>query len=220
MRFFHFIGNCMAGALDVSVGMLIAALLVWFVGDQPIVPQLAVGVLLVLLPDFDIVQPIFQSKVIVGNHRETKMHIPLLVVPISSICGGFITFMTGDFFWLGCFFLCPLWHYLHDTGGWFLGNGALPWKWPYESTLCSFGNSLKYEEQPHSDWLEKRWLRRSPLSVKELSVGYVASGVAVTLTFSWVEGLCFAMFALLSTLIVWNLYAVRSSFLLQSKETR
>lgn len=197
----------MAGSLDVGVGMLIAASLSFAYGLEAHPPYVLVfGALFALLPDFDIVLPILKGN-IEGNHRLTLFHAPLLTLGIVAFFGAIGSFYAGNIFWLVCPLVCVLWHYIHDTEGWFLGNGAIAWAWPYRKTTYTFKGPTILEEGSHDEWLTTNWLKPASLSIKELGLGALFVGAAIAFFYGSFWGCAAGVAAVLAVLIVWVCYA-------------
>lgn len=208
-RILRLIGNGMAAALDVSIGMLIAALIARAISLDIEPYHLLAGALLALLPDFDIFLPVLKDDV-GGLHRETLMHRPALILPLSAIAGAAASYYTGTSFWLFCSIICPLWHYLHDTSGWWFGAGGIAWAWPINDTLYTLKGPWTPPHHEHAAWVEREWLTPSALSSKEIGAGSIASGLAVGTAFGPFEGTTFFLFSLLMTAVVWSLHALPS----------
>ena len=199
----------MAGALDASVGMLIAAALAYGFGLSFSPWLLLFGAFCALLPDFDILLPILQENV-VGNHKLTLLHAPSFVLGLAVILGGMGSLYADSFFWLACPVLCLLWHYLHDTGDWFFGSGAVAWGWPYTTTLYASTGARILETIPHTVWIETEWLVSTPLSRKEIAAASICIGLAVSIPYGPLWGMLIASSSAFMAVAVWALYAHRA----------
>lgn len=207
MRLFELLGNAMAGALDVSVGMLIAAAVSYGLG-LPFEPwYFLVGALFALLPDSDIAIPILNGTV-EGDHRATLMHRPALTLGATALFGAILSAYAGTLFWLFCPVLALLWHYVHDTGGWLFGNGAIAWKWPFTTTFHTFGAVPEEPAMPHSEWVRSHWLMAGALSRKELAAASVCLGLALAIPYGPLAGAVAFLAASLATLAAWGAYAL------------
>jgi membrane-bound metal-dependent hydrolase YbcI (DUF457 family) len=171
-----FIGNGLAGFLDLAVGALIASATLSYFGTQPQLWHLAVGAVLAILPDFDIVPAILSGREAKGNHRVSLMHRPLLVIPAATL----VAYTLGGDAWWVVAFLCVTWHYLHDTPP--LSLGGIAWLWPFDERYWSpWGPKVAVDDSglTHYAWLERFWLRPSALSVTEVGIGTVALATAL-----------------------------------------
>lgn len=197
----------MAGALDVCVGMLIAALFSYGLG-LPFEPWFfLIGALFALLPDIDIALPILKGNV-EGDHRATLMHRPALILGAVALLGSLASVYAGTIFFLLCPLLSLLWHYLHDTGGWLFGAGAIAWKWPLAATPLSFGGMHEAPTLTHSEWIRVHWLMAGALSRKELGAASLCLGLALAISYGPLTGAIAAAAAVLMTMVVWTAYAL------------
>jgi hypothetical protein len=206
MRFFELLGNAMAGALDVSVGMLIAASLAYVLGVPFEAWFFILGAVFALLPDIDIALPILRGSV-TGDHRATLMHRPALILGATALVGGLASAYAGTLFFLLCPLAALLWHYLHDTGGWIFGQGAIAWKWPFASTFYSFDGAPEGSLMSHSEWVRIHWLMAGALSRKELSAASLLLGLAIAIPYGALLGLLAAAAGALMSIAAWAAYA-------------
>lgn len=169
------LGNALAGSLDLSMGALIAAATLSSFGIQPELWHLALGAVLAVLPDFDIVVPILSGREAQGNHHTTLMHRPVLIIPAAAL----VAYIAGGQAWGMVAFLCVSWHYLHDTPP--LGMGGIAWLWPLDHRYWSpWGPSEPaLGGMTHHAWLKKYWLQLSPLSSMEIGAGLMALALAL-----------------------------------------
>lgn len=149
--------NALAGLLDAAAGMsIVAALCLWY--GRPVEPEwLALGAILALLPDFDMVPGILRGRV-VGDHRAGWLHAPLVVIPVVMLA----SFILGGGFWALAAFACLLWHYAHDTtDGVTWGRPFSPYYWSYSGRAVRLGPT-------HATWLEETWGQESRRAWAEL----------------------------------------------------
>ncbi len=165
--------------MDFCVGTLIAACIGAVLHIHTPLWYLIIGGILAFLPDFDVIWPILRQfltgRTITGNHHETVMHRPILLVPAATL----IAYIVGGPYWALTACLCVLWHYTHDTKG--MGGGGIAWLWPYSSDYWSPQGFAKPTpaDSEHDAWIEKNWMRLSAMSVRELSIGLVALSIAL-----------------------------------------
>lgn len=167
----------MAGFLDLCMGALITSLTLTLLGQDPLPWHLAVGAVLAVLPDFDIIPAILTNQKGVENHHTTLMHRPLFLVPAASL----VAYALGGGTWELVAFLCVTWHFVHDTPP--LSPGGIAWFWPMSEKFWSVYGSG--EPQPgtlkHDEWIATYWLKPTYRSVTEMSVGLVALVLAVAI---------------------------------------
>jgi hypothetical protein len=169
------LGNALAGFLDAGMGAFIAAATLSALGTGPALWHLPLGAALALLPDFDILPAILRMREVNSNHHATLLHRPLLAIPAAALAA----FLLGGPAWSAAAFLCVLWHFAHDTPP--LSQGGIAWLWPLDSRYWS----LKGPSEPHApalshrEWLEKFWLRPSPLLFIEMGAGIAALALAL-----------------------------------------
>ncbi len=142
--------NALAGLLDAAMGMAIVAGSSWALG-RPVEPEwLAVGAILALLPDFDIVPSILRGRV-ASSHRSTLWHAPLVVIPVVMI----VAFVLGGTYWALVALACLLCHYAHDTfDGVMWGRPFSPYHWSYRGRHVPLGPT-------HDTWLKETWIQES-----------------------------------------------------------
>lgn len=178
----YLFGSALAAFMDFGVGVLIAAVVAEFIGVEIPIWFLAIGGVLALLPDFDIALPILTLRAPEGNHRETLFHRPVFLLPLATVATWFI----GGEYWALTTFLCVLWHYIHDTKP--LSEGGIAWFWPLSHNYWSLmgaedPKNVNVSTSPaeHNAWIEKNWLRLSPMLIREVSLGVIALVLALGL---------------------------------------
>ncbi len=165
-----FLANGLAGSLDLCIGTLIAAATLSEFGIQPEFWHLALGAILAVLPDFDIIPSILLGREVEGNHHITLMHRPLVIIPAAALA----SYLLGGPVWGLVALLCVSWHYLHDTPP--LSQGGIAWLWPFDHRYWS----LRGPAEPHAghlnhrEWLAAYWLQPSRLSVTEVGAGLLS----------------------------------------------
>jgi len=160
-KIFWFIGNALAGFFDFCIGASIAAIAAALAGRLPTLWMLLWGSFFALFPDADIVKPILLRRPMEGDHHLTWWHCPFTLITATAAAWWFIGL---DVFWLVVAVASLLWHYIHDT--W---TGGIGWLRPFNNRW--FGvRSL----EPHSQWLERIWLRPSTRGGVEILAGSVA----------------------------------------------
>ncbi len=187
----------MAGFMDFCIGAYIAQVLL-YINEVPWAWwPIFVGGFLALLPDMDIAFQILRGRV-VGNHRESLMHMPLLIIP-SAVVAAWI---VGGNLWALIAFLCVLWHYLHDT------LEGIKWFSPFfsQSFFCYRGR-VPLEAGNHASFVQKVWLVPNPRTLIEWSFGCGALYGAFPLTPTGPGQVNFFMLALLFVpFVVWGAY--------------
>lgn len=163
------LANALAGILDLCVGAAIAATALRLAGAQIAPWHLAVGALLAVLPDLDILWPILSGQEAKGDHHLTLMHRPLLIIPAASL----LMYALGGTAWEIIAFLCVTWHYLHDTP--LFGSNGVAWLWP----IYSGGVHPHGPDVSHHKWLKENWMTLSPRLCMELGAGLVALSLAL-----------------------------------------
>jgi hypothetical protein len=149
--------NALAGLLDAAMGMAIVAASSWALGRLVEPEWLAVGAMLALLPDIDIMPAILRGKV-EGDHRTTWWHAPLVVIPIAMI----VAFVLGGVYWMLVAVACLLWHYAHDT------FDGVRWLRPFSPYYWSYrGRHVRFADK-HDTWLKETWGRESVRAWAEL----------------------------------------------------
>lgn len=169
------VASALAGSLDLGLGALIAGTVLTLAGVQPALWHLAVGGVLAVLPDFDIVSDVLRTKEPAGNHRVSPMHRPLLVIPAASL----VAYILGGNTWTLITFLCVLWHYLHDTPP--LSKGGISWLWPFDHRYWSLSGLEDTHKvvMSHHEWLKTYWMRPTKLSITEVGIGLLAFTAAL-----------------------------------------
>lgn len=167
----------MAGFLDLCMGALIASATLSTLGYEVLPWHLAVGAVLAVLPDFDIIIPILTDQKNIESHHTTLAHRPLFLLPIATLAA----YLLGGSAFALVAFLCVAWHYLHDTPP--LSPSGIAWLWPFDTRFVSvFGiQEPKVGVLSHDEWITKYWLRPTARSVSEIGVGVAALFVAITI---------------------------------------
>lgn len=169
------IANGLAGSLDLAMGALIAAATLSSLGIEVELWHLAIGAVLGVLPDFDIVGPILLGHEVEGNHHTTLMHRPILVIPAAALAA----YILGGQAWGLVAFLCVAWHYVHDTPP--LSQGGIAWLWPLDSRYWSLWGPKEPHagHMDHHEWLRQNWMRVSAMLCMELGAGLMAITLAL-----------------------------------------
>jgi hypothetical protein len=157
------------------MGAALAAVTLSAFGMRPELWHLLIGSALGVLPDFDIIPAVLRMREITGNHRTTIMHRPLFLVPAAALAA----YLVGGQAWGLAAFLCVTWHFVHDTPP--LSMGGIAWLWPLDSRYWSpWGPAEPHTGgMSHHEWLEKYWLRPSPLLLMEIGTGLMALALAL-----------------------------------------
>lgn len=160
-----YVPHMLAAYMDFGIGILIAAHLWthWW-RETPSFWTLFLGGALALLPDFDIVVPIFMGHVGM-DHHQLPTHFPavMLVIPPALL----LALWGWRYATLG--FVCILWHFIHDSPP--LGGG-IAWLWPYSSEYVSLTGA--HIPRPPLGSILPMWGRPTGLAIFELTLGSVA----------------------------------------------
>ncbi len=183
-RLLKLCGNAMAAFMDFGVGTFITALLGLAFGLELPAWAYLVGGVLGFLPDFDVIWSILYRGHPQGDHHQTLMHRPIVILPITAIAG----WLLGGAFWSATATACVFWHYLHDTPE--FGGGGVAWFWPFSKKYWSFRNEwispersvMANSETDHKSWIEETWLKPSAISCREIEVGAISIGIASTIS--------------------------------------
>ena len=167
----------MAGSLDLCMGALIASATLSTLGVEVLPWHLAVGAVLAVLPDFDIIPAILTNQKGIENHHTTLMHRPLFLIPAAAL----VAYALGGSAWELVAILCVSWHFLHDTPP--LSPGGIAWMWPISTRFMSIYGTEEPRPgaQTHDEWIQTYWLKPTARSVSEISVGVVALVLAVAI---------------------------------------
>ncbi len=167
----------MAGSLDLCMGALIASATLSTLGVEVLPWHLAVGAVLAVLPDFDIIPAILTNQKGIEDHHTTLMHRPLFLIPAAAL----VAYALGGSAWELVAILCVGWHFLHDTPP--LSPGGIAWLWPFDKRFVSvFGTHEPARGSlTHDQWIKAFWLRPTARSVSEISVGIAALVLAVAI---------------------------------------
>lgn len=167
----------MAGFLDLSMGALIASATLSALGVEVLPWHLAVGAVLAVLPDFDIIPAILTTQKGIENHHTTIMHRPLFLIPLAAL----VAYGLGGSAWELVAILCVAWHFVHDTPP--LSAGGIAWAWPMSEKFISLYGVKDPQpgELKHDEWIQTYWLRLTARSVSEISIGVVALVLAVAI---------------------------------------
>lgn len=159
------------------MGALIAAATLSSLGVPVELWHLAVGAVLAVLPDFDIVEPILLGREVTSNHHLTLMHRPIVLIPLATLGA----WAVGGEAWGLVAFLCVAWHYVHDTPP--LGLDGIAWLWPFDTRYWSLWGPKepRAASMTHYGFLETYWLRLSPMLCMELGAGLMALALAVAI---------------------------------------
>jgi len=194
-RILYLYANLLAGFFDVSVGMLIAAVIETKFGISIAWRHLLIGGILAVLPDFDIVLPILFHTV-QGDHHQTIFHRPIVLLPVSILIG----YAFGGFLWALITGVCVLFHYIHDT------VGGIAWLWPFSGKYVTFrGLENPSPEINHDTWIWENWLQPSLLSISEIALGSVALLFSFLIINQYLLGVMLFILLWLSVSIVWKL---------------
>lgn len=170
-------GDFLAGFLDLCMGALIASATLSALGVEPLPWHLALGAILAVLPDFDIIVPILTDQKGIESHHTTLMHRPLFLILLAAL----VAYALGGSAWALVAFLCVAWHFVHDTPP--LSPGGIAWLWPFDTRFVSvFGTEEpRTEALTHDEWISQYWLRPTVRSVSEIGAGLVALVLAVAI---------------------------------------
>lgn len=171
-------GLCIAVSFDVAMGLLVVYWLSISLRHSIYLISYGMAIILVLLPDFDvIVQKIDEGK-ITGMHKKNMSHYLLIMIPIISI-----VLLLFSSFWSLVGALCLIIHYIHDT----LEEGpGIPWFAPFYSQryllrkrvdgwrfrLTNNELSVLYADVME-EWLERDYLHITPKSVLGVATLFV-----------------------------------------------
>ena len=194
----------MAAFLDFAIGVLIVSLVARVFSMNVQLWQVALGGILALLPDFDMIYPLVRKKYAgAEDHHASLMHRPLLVLPVATGAAWWF----GGTLWASITFLCVFWHFLHDTKQ--FGDAGLAWFWPFSKKEWSLVGSEDPPQNPKVvDWIYGRWLTPSPMSFLEITIGAVALAIGSGLVFGYRIAEVFFVLPLIGTFFVWGLYSM------------
>ena len=186
----------MAAFLDFSTGALIVFTLGLASGVNVPLWQVGVGGVLALLPDFDILTQALASRLMdrhsTGDHRATVMHAPLIMLPACTFLGWFF---RGPF-WATATFLCLLYHYVHDSRVFSVGD--IDWLWPLTNRKLPWMDT--------KEWLQKYWLHPTKTSVTECFVGVVLIGWVATTYFELSVAMILVLLIVFINITTWTIY--------------
>ncbi|TSC89816.1 MAG: hypothetical protein G01um10143_306 [Parcubacteria group bacterium Gr01-1014_3] len=177
------VGNGMAAALDLSMGIFIVFLASKVAGREIAVSALVIGAILAVLPDFDVIFMFLGRGKVYGDHHQMWPHRPAIVIPVVVLLGWFL----GGVFWGIVGGACVFWHYIHDTRG--FGGGGIAWFWPLSKKYYSLKGAedpkdslMAQSEGNHESYIEKEVLGPSTRFLIEYALSAVIIGaVAVGL---------------------------------------
>lgn len=171
------VGDFLAGLLDLCMGALIASATLSTLGYEVLPWHLALGAVLAVLPDFDIILPILTDQKGIENHHTTIMHRPLFLIPLAAL----VAYALGGAAWALLASLCVAWHFVHDTPP--LSPSGIAWVWPLsEKFLSIYGaRDPRVGTMLHDEWVQTYWLRPTVRSVSEIGAGLVALVLAVAI---------------------------------------
>lgn len=119
------------------MGIVILVILSKLFSVQILPIHIVSAITFVLLPDLDMLFEavgIILKKVKFGDIHRTYTHFPLLYLPAIVV-----TFILNPFTGV-LFFLCIIWHFLHDSFGTAWG---VQWLWPVNNTYYKFFSDEK-----------------------------------------------------------------------------
>lgn len=209
MRVLYFVAHGFAATLDWVMGVFI----VWALGQlwphELAWYHYALGALLGIAPDFDLLHQLLFLKKGEGltDHHDWLTHRPAFMLPLAAGLG----YLLGGEFWAVVAALPIFAHYLHDTRG--LGGGGIGWLWPFskmhyglslkKGILVTHPSEAKALWPDHNQWLEKEYLRPSRRSERELSISAFLLAVVVSETVDNVDigiGVGILVFAVVTVL--------------------
>lgn len=146
--------------LDVSVGIISAALTSWFFGIPLSLTLVILGIFFALLPDIDVTWGLF-----IRNKRwwEKGMwgHREFTHYPIAHIIMSVLVYIAAGGMWAFLYIICVFAHLIHDSiqDGW-----GIKWLWPinkapYELYIRRYGRHdwfVKKDWQLQGEYLGKR----------------------------------------------------------------
>lgn len=174
-----FIGNGLAAVMDFGIGTVLATgIAEWY---EVALPWYAIffGGVLALIPDFDLLPSVISGVSPAFDHHQTLLHRPLLILPIVLVG----MFLLGGTIWVLIAGACVFAHYLHDTNFMNTDHG-IAWFWPFSHKNWSiFGpyRPMLPIANSHYEWLNRYWLRPSPLSIREICIGLVCFSISLRL---------------------------------------
>jgi hypothetical protein len=199
MKWFFLFATAMAARLDFFVGMIIALGIGTITAIEVPLWYLAVGGMLALLPDFDLVfKTLWQwirGQRASGDHRETIMHCPMVMLPSCTL----LAFLLGGWYWATVTLLGLFWHYAHDSK-WFGSVGDIDW------FAIVPNQNLPYMDTP--EWLKQLWLRPTKTSVTELIAGVTMLALVVNAYFGIHIAIILASMAVIVDVMVWSCYFI------------
>jgi len=186
----------MAAFLDFSIGTLIVFTAGSATGVEIQVWHIAIGGILALLPDFDLIVRALllwlTGRRYEGDHRASVMHAPLIMLPTCTLLGWFL----GGSFWAMTTFLCLFYHYVHDSR--IFSVGDINWLWPLTN------RKLPWMDQ--KEWFEQFWLRPTKTSVAELCIGVTALGYVVSVYVGPQIAMALAAVVVFINIATWTFY--------------
>ena len=143
---------------DIGTGILISIGISWFFNVELTRSLIAMGVFLVLVPDFDFLVELFKHGSVGGKeireHRQIS-HFPLTYIPVVIV-----VFLLWGTMWASFVGLCLFAHFLHDSVG--IGWGIM-WLWPFSH------NAFKCFSEKNGAFSTRLFVAWSPEEVKKLA---------------------------------------------------
>ena len=206
-KVFYLGANGLAAFQDLATGALFAVLLGRLEGVPLEWWYVAGGAFLMVLPDFDLIYPLLR-RVLTGrhidsDHHESVFHWPLFMLPVVTVTA----WTLGGSYWGLLAFFCLFFHYIHDGSN----------RQPEDRILWFFRIRPRYwsardqtdpaKKLNHDQWIQYKWLQPSDLSIREVTIGSIACGLAtVLLTTQILPALLIMFIAWAGVITFWKTY--------------
>lgn len=154
---------------DIGIGILLSIFVTHLFGVDLTIYHIIGGILFALLPDIDMLIFVIPGlKKLFNGHREWTHH------PLKYISLTILVFFVAGPVWALLFFLCILFHFIHDSL--WIGNG-IAWLGPYSKKRYKFFNIEKPYTPGPITWIRDFYLRPTVVSVTELGIFIVSISV-------------------------------------------
>ena len=200
--------NGMAAFMDFGVGVLITAVGGYLFGVELHLLHLCIGGFLAFLPDLlDVAPVLLAGGEPVGDHHQTIVHRPLVMLPLVVLSGWIADqYLGSSFFWTLIASTCVFYHYVHDMPE--FGGGGIAWLWPFSSKYWSFRYSgVEPSASPpmeHAEWIHTHWYRPTAVSIRETGIGTITLGAGVLLVYGAAPAFVLGAVTIAGAIFVWT----------------